>query len=150
MNRISDEDVARLLKPVWIDEGEIAPAAFTLRPNVHETYISVLRESMPTFRQDAFDVTRKKNVYLASLSAKELSAKTDTIQKETITYEVFATDNDRLKSHAGIFIAVNGHNIVGGEPFQKYMRQRGVAEEILLIDISEKLARMAKIVKIKI
>ena len=113
MDSIVGEDVARILKGIWLTEGEIAPAAFTLRPNIHETYISVLRESMPTFRQDAFIVARKKSI-------------------------------EQLKSHAGIFIAVNGHNIIGGEPFQNYMRQRGIAEETLLIDISQKLANLAK------
>ena len=68
----NSENVARLLKDIWVSEGEVAPAAFTLRPNLHETYISVLREELPSFRQDALDVSHKKNVRYASLNAGEL------------------------------------------------------------------------------
>lgn len=140
----SSENVARLLKDIWVSGGEIAPAAFTLRPNLHETYISVLREQAPTFRQDALDISHKKIVRYASVNAEELVKRNDSILKENVTYSIKAIDNNKYKSHAGVFVAINGHNIVGGEPFQQYIRQRGVAEDMLLIGIAERLAYISR------
>ena len=34
-----NENVARLLKSVWICDGMISSAAFNLRPQIRETYI---------------------------------------------------------------------------------------------------------------
>ena len=140
----SNERVARLLKSIWISGREIAPAAFTLRPNLHETYISVLRENQPTFQQDALDISHKRSVRYASIDADQLAKRNDTVLAESITYSVKTVDNNRYKSHAGVFIAVNGHNIIGGEPFQQYIRQKGVAEDMLILGIAEQLAYIAQ------
>ena len=139
-----NENVARLLKSIWLNGGEIAPAAFTLRPNIRETYISVLREGQPTFRKDALEIAHRKSTKYAVLNAAELAERADSATSEEITYSVKETDNDRFKSHAGIFVAVNGNNIVGGEPFQQYLRQKGVSEETVLIGIAEQLAYTAQ------
>ena len=139
-----NENVARLLKKVWVMGNEIAPAAFTLRPNIYETYISVLRENVSTFQIDALEIAHRRAVKYASINTRDLTGKTDILFSEKTTYSVKPIDNEKYKSHAGIFIAINGHNIVGGEPFEKYLRQKGVAEDILLISIAEQLAHLAQ------
>lgn len=42
-------NVARLLKSIWISDGVVSSAAFNLRPQIHETYISVLRSEAESF-----------------------------------------------------------------------------------------------------
>lgn len=37
-----NDNVARILKSAWVFDGEISPSAFNLRPQIHETYISVV------------------------------------------------------------------------------------------------------------
>ena len=78
------------------------------------------------------------------LNAAELAERADSVTSEEIKYSVRETDNDRFKSHAGIFVAVNGNSIVGGEPFQQYLRQKGMSEETVLIGIAEQLAYTAQ------
>ena len=139
------ECIARLLKPTWLADGMIASAAFTLRPRLHETYISVLREGMPTFWQDAMRIVRGKDgTPYASMNVGELIGREDVVGAETVTYTVNEIDNEQTLSHAGIFIVVNGHNVVGGEPFNSFLKQKGVAPDAILIEISESLASMAQ------
>ena len=139
------EHIARLLKPAWMADGLIGPAAFNLRPRLHETYISVLREEMPTFWQDAMRIVKGKDgTRYASMNVGELLGRKDNVGAETITYKVIEIDNEKMLSHAGIFMAVNGHNIVGGEPFNSFLKEQGVAPESIIIDIGERLAHIAQ------
>jgi len=144
MNSIGkDERVARVLKPSWLYKGEIAAAAFNLRPTLKETYVSVLREHIPTFEQDAKTVCKeKKNILYASIKVDELEERKETVAEQTVTFQIKETDNDTLKSHAGIFIAVNGHNIVGGEPFESYIKESFVSENDIILEISKRLAKV--------
>lgn len=57
------ENVARPLKPVWVYGGIVSSAAFNLRPHIHETYISVLRESIDSFTADAQSVSKSEPLY---------------------------------------------------------------------------------------
>ncbi len=66
------ENVARLLKSVWLYDGIISSAAFNLRPHIHETYVSVLREAVSTFYDDAKRVSKKDVVSYASINKGEL------------------------------------------------------------------------------
>ena len=142
---VHTENIARLLKPVWYNEGVIAYDAFTLRSKLHEAYISVLREALPTFHQDAMNIVRgRKNSVYASINVGELSEREDVTENNVVSYSVKEVDNAQLPSHAGIYIAINGHNIVGGEPFGTFLRQKGVADEAILVEIGYKLAMMAQ------
>ena len=75
MHNVSNSEcVARVLKPVWYSGGIVSAEAFLLRPNINEGYISVLREMMPTFREDAITVARgKANIPYASIKVSELT-----------------------------------------------------------------------------
>ena len=47
------EDVARILfSPLFISEGILSQKAFTLELQTNETYISVLRPAVPSFKDD--------------------------------------------------------------------------------------------------
>ncbi|MBQ7510795.1 MAG: hypothetical protein IJT53_07825 [Prevotella sp.] len=144
-SRDKEEHIARLLKKCWIYEGRISPTAFSLRPGISETYVSVLRESHPSFKADALKIVKGKHgSFYATLSADELERKKDTTEKEKVTYEVRNVDNHTYKSHAGIYIAINGHHIIGGEPFGQFTKEKEVSEGRILIDIGKTLARMAE------
>ena len=52
------ETVARVLKPIWVFEGAVSSAAFNLRPQLRETYVSVLRENVESFLADLFKVSK--------------------------------------------------------------------------------------------
>ena len=95
------ENVARLMKKIWICDGVISSAAFNLRPQIRETYISVLRECVDTF------------------------------------------DNINIKSHAGIFITINGQQLVGGEPFESLEIKRGMSADCVLLEIRKAIAKLA-------
>lgn len=139
------EHVARLLKPIWVSKGVVAPVAFTLRSRLHETYISVLCESASTFEEDARRIAHSTDkLQYASFLVEELSSRKDFFNEDEISYSVKTTDNETIKSHAGIFIAVNGVNVVGGEPFDSFSKKKGISEEAILIDISKKLAMVAQ------
>ena len=62
---------------------------------------------------------------------------------DKIEFEALAVDNEKLKSHAGIFISVNGQKIVGGYPFESLELQRGKSVDDVLLDIRKSLARLA-------
>ena len=60
---ISDEEhLARILRPNWIVMGRVSSAAFNLRANISEAYISVLREHIESFGHDARKVSKEKSV----------------------------------------------------------------------------------------
>ncbi|MBQ7513459.1 MAG: hypothetical protein IJS95_03610 [Prevotella sp.] len=71
----STENIARLLKSIWVNNGIVSSAAFNLRPHIHETYISVLRESVESFADDALLDIRKSLARLASQKIRYLEDK---------------------------------------------------------------------------
>ena len=67
-----EENIARILKPNWLIMGKVSSAAFNLRPQISETYISVLRENEDSFKEDAKKVSKEKVITYASMEAKEI------------------------------------------------------------------------------
>ena len=119
------ENVARVLKPIWVCDGIVSSAAFSLRPHIHETYISVLREAVDSFSDDALKVSKNIPISYASMNVGKLGHyKVEGIDDE-VAFEVTETDNASLKSHAGIFISINNQRLVGGEPFESIELKRG-------------------------
>lgn len=139
------ENVARVIKSVWLFGGELSPAAFNLRPHIHETYISVLRESCDTFVDDVKTVTHGKlPVVYASMNVADLrNLQVETIE-DTVGFDVILVDNQNIQSHAGIFIYINEQQLVGGEPFESLALQHGVSADSVLLSIRETLADYAK------
>ncbi|MCR4558975.1 MAG: hypothetical protein K5685_02765 [Bacteroidales bacterium] len=52
-------------------------------------------------------------------------------------------DNENIKSHAGIFITINGQKLVGGEPFESLEIKRGTSADCVLLEIRKTIARFA-------
>ncbi len=141
----AQENVARVLKPIWVCDGEISPAAFNLRPHIRETYISVLRESCETFMNDLKVVMRNASpVSYAEMNIAELRGLTVDSLEDDVTFDVNEIDNQSLQSHAGIFIFINGQQIVGGEPFESLELEYGTSADSILLTIRETLAGYAK------
>ena len=141
----AQENVARLLKPVWVYDGEISPAAFNLRPHIRETYVSVLRESCETFMNDLKVVTRNTSpVSFAEMNVAELRDLTVDSIEDKVGFDVNETDNQSLLSHAGIFIFINEQQIVGGKPFESLELKHGTSADSILLTIRETLAAYAK------
>lgn len=142
MEQIEDEELcARLLRDVWLRNGMVAAAAFNLRANIKESYISVLRLSSPFFEEDAKQIAKHGTTILySSLQTKELRELRVDGTDNQINLNVFAIDNGHFKSHAGIFISVNGQPVIGGEPFQT---KDGSSVDSVMLQIKMAIARLA-------
>ena len=142
---ISDKEfIARILKPNWIIMGKVSSAAFNLRPQISENYISVLRENESSFKEEAKRVSKEKIITYASMEAKELrSAKPENID-ENVVFDVMATDNEHMKSHAGIFVFINGKQYYGGMPPDTLELKKGIPAELILIESRRALAKIAQ------
>lgn len=135
---ISDKErCARLLKKIWVRNGVVAASAFNLRPAIHEAYISMLREDTLTFGKDIQSITQDNPIIIASLLAGDVRSLR--VQGNT-TLDICEIDNERLKSHCGLFISVESHRIVGGEPF---ITKDGEPVDTLVMRIKLSLAKMA-------
>jgi len=139
------EDVARVLKPIWLCEGVVSPSAFNLRPHIHESYISVLRHTHAAFVKDVYAVARgQKQISYALTNTGELrQLQVDAIE-DKITFDVAAIDNQQLTSHAGVFIYVNNQQVVGGEPFESLDLKHGVSVDSVLLSVRDTLADYAQ------
>ncbi len=139
------ENVARVLKTAWVYDGEISPSAFSLRPHIRETYISVLRELCDTFSNDLAEVVHRRSpVYYAKMNVGELrNLHVDTIEDD-VYFDVKAVDNLKLLSHSGIFVYMNNIPLIGGEPFESFELKRGMPADSTLMTIRETLSEFAK------
>lgn len=142
---ISDEEyIARILKPNWLLGGKVSSAAFNLRPQISETYISVLRENVDCFKEDAKKVSKEKIITYASMEAKGIrSAKPENID-EIVVFDVRATDNEHLKTHAGIFVFINGKQYYGGMPPEALELKKGTPPDLILVETRRALANIAQ------
>lgn len=69
---------------------------------------------MPTFIKDLHAITKDNPIYIASLqSGKVRNLKVS----DNVNLDICEVDNKRFLSHCGLFIMVDGKNVVGGEPF---------------------------------
>lgn len=137
------ENAARILKSIWVCDGIISSAAFNLRPHIHETYISVLRETVDSFSKDALKVSKERPVSFASINAGDLYCHHVEEIDDEVVFEVNEIDNAILKSHAGIFVTINNQKVVGGEPFESLELKRGKSVDDVLLTIRKSLAKFA-------
>ena len=117
----NEELVARVIfPPKMIRNGHILPAAFVLRPSINEEYLSVLRISTPTFNADVKNIIygRKRSFY---------------------GFAVLYTDH--VKSHAGIFIILNGQPVTGSMSFEQL--PNGATQRFLLLAMRFRLTELA-------
>lgn len=135
------EDVARILfSPKMIHNGTLLPAAFELRSHISEDYLSVLRTSIPSWKEEMQLVPNRRNrtaIAYSTLNVGETRALSD---DETI-FDVVAYPSEKFKSHAGITIKYKGEKVIGGIPIKQSSL---TAESFIRLAIRYKLLVLAR------
>lgn len=119
MDFVADsEDVARILfSPLFISEGILSQKAFTLEQQTNETYISVLRPSVPSFKDDMEGIKKEGNtLYGYALLNVGAIRQIHIDYPEEIKLDVLPRNAGKRKSHAGIFATIGEEKIRGGSP----------------------------------
>ena len=139
----NEEDVARMLfSPLFICDGILSQKAFTLEAALKETYISVLRTAIDSFKEDMEGIRKEGNtVYGYALLNVEEIRKIKIDYPEKISLNVLPRNAGKRKPHAGIFATIGKNKVRGGAP-------QTVARMLLrmkLVEIAQKRITALKI-----
>lgn len=132
------ENVAR---PRMIVDGEIQPETFRLRSSINKDYRSVMRVAIPSWMDDIKLIPQRQNRQLygyAEMNVGDIRG----IQMNNVKYDVRELPNETLASHAGVFVFVNGENLVGGKHIESI--QNGEEQDFLLLAIQRELVEIAQ------
>lgn len=136
------EDVARVIfSPKMIYNGKLLPAAFELRGQISEDYLSVLRTSIPSWKTEMQMVPNRKSrtaVGYALLNVGETRGLSDNVT----VYDVCDKNSQSLKSHAGITITYRSEQVVGGMPLN--VDDSSTSEDFIRMAIRYKLVKLAQ------
>ena len=136
------ENVARaVFSPKMIVNGEIQPETFKLRSSISEDYLSVMRMSFPTWIEDIRRIPQRKNRKLhgfAEMNVGEIRH----IHLTGVEYDVKECSQDSMPSHAGIFISVNGQNLIGGKLLNDTIPE--VEQDFMMLAIQRELVEIAQ------
>lgn len=148
-----DEQVARIVSHEWVIDGELQLAAFALAPR--ETYLSVNRPTVETYDEDVLQFVSAHPYYLdeknqsykrALLEVKGVRA--ISVEKDGMrlnaNVEVEPRDS-HTKSHAGIFVRVDGENVVHGRQLPEGQLPYNISEEYLLQQVQWELLELAEL-----
>ena len=119
----------------------ILPAAFELRPQIGEIYISVMRMIFEFWKKDIMNIPQRKNRTLYGYAEMNVGDIRN-IKKDNVIYDVKTCDNDSVKSHAGIYIMVNNETLVGGKPLSSITDKN--AQDFMLLSIRGELVKIAQ------
>lgn len=148
-----DEQVARIVSHEWVIDGELQLAAFALAPR--ETYLSVNRLVVETYDEDVLQFVSSHSGYLdeknqsykrALLEVKDVRA--ISVEKDGMRLNANAEVEPRdshTKSHAGIFVRVDGKNVVHGRQLPEGQLPYNVSEEYLLQQVQWDLLELAEL-----
>ena len=138
----SEENVARaIFSPKMVYRGMILPAAFELRPQIGEEYISVMRMAFDSWKEDILKIPQRKNKILYGYAEMNVGDIRN-IKKDNVIYDVKPCDNNSVKSHAGIYIMVNNEKLVGGKPLSDITDKN--AQDFMLLSIRGELVKIAQ------
>lgn len=136
------ENVARaIFSPQMIIDGELQPEAFRLRASINEDYLSVMRLSIPSWLDDIKHIPQRQNRQIygyAEMNVGEIRG----IRLKSVTYDVCELPNKNVLSHAGIFINVDGENLIGGKMPNSV--KDGKEQDFLLLAIQRELVDIAQ------
>ena len=136
------ENVARaIFSPKMIYEGRLLPAAFTLRPQIQEDYLSVARMSIDSWMEDIMRIPQHKNRTLYGYAEMNVGDIRD-IDLPLVSYDVMDCGSPQTPSHAGIFISVSGNPVTGGQHLDAL--PVGMSEDYLLLAIRNELVALAQ------
>lgn len=136
------ENVARVIfSPKMIYNGKLLPAAFELRGQISEDYLSVLRTSVPSWKSEMQMIPNRKNrtaVGYALLNVGETRGLSD---KDTV-YDVCDKSKQSMKSHAGITITYHSEQVVGEKPLN--VDDSSLSEDYIRMAMRYKLVKLAQ------
>lgn len=144
----NEENVARaLFSPRMILDGKIIPAAFELREAISETYLSVLRTTIDTWKDEMMLIPQRKNRRLFGYALMNVG-EIRNIKLRDVVYDVQPYPTETMKSHAGITITYKDQPLQGGRHIEPL--PAGMTEDFLLLAIRSKLTALAQRQLIKI
>ena len=136
------ENVARaIFSPRMIIGDEIQPEAFRLRASIKEDYLSVMRLSISSWMDDIKRIPQRQNRQLfgyAEMNVGEIR----NIQLKNVSYDVLEIPNETMPSHVGVYIFVNGENLIGGKKLDSI--KEGEEQDFLLLAIQRELVEIAQ------
>lgn len=136
------ENVARaIFSPKMIIDGEIQPEAFRLRSSISENYLSVMRMSVPSWVEDVKKIPQRKNRKLYGFAEMNVGDIRN-IHLNNVSYDVQDCSSESVPSHAGIFITVNGEDLIGGK--RVTMAEPDIEQDFLLLAIQRELVDIAQ------
>jgi hypothetical protein len=138
----NQEDVARaIFSPKMVYHGQILPAAFELRPQIGEEYLSVMRMSIDTWKSDIMQIPQRRNRVLYGYAEMNVG-EVRNIKKDHVVYDIKPCENESMRSHAGIFITVNNEKLIGGRPLLSVDNKN--AQDFMLLSIRQELVKIAQ------
>lgn len=140
----SSENVVRLLSSDWIVGGELQHTAFMLKAG--ETYISVNRPAVDTFKQDVASFLSAHTNYLvegtddtyqcAMLNVGDVRAINVVYDDKVMDINVEIEPRDvHTKSHAGIFTRFHSENIKNGKIFKYGPTGEEISADQILLEV---------------
>jgi hypothetical protein len=136
------ENVARaIFSPKMIIEGEIQPEAFRLRASIGEEYLSVMRMSFPSWPEDIKMIPQRKNRKLYGFAEMNVGDIRH-IPLKNVEYDVRECPQTAIASHAGIFISINGEDLIGGKSLGT--TEPGTEQDFLILAIQRELVEIAQ------
>lgn len=160
-NIVADEEqVARIVSNEWVIGGHLQLTAFALAPK--ETYLSVNRLSVESYEEDVLQFVLahqgycNKNkcediYYRALLTVKDVRA--ISVEQDNIRLNAnveVEPRNTHTKSHAGIFVRVDGMNVIKGRQLPEGKLPYNVSEEYLLQRVQWDLLELAELQECKL
>lgn len=142
------ENIARaIFSPRMIVDGRIIPAAFELRESINESYLSVMRLSIDSWKQEILLIPQRKNRQLygyAEMNVGEIRS----LKLTDVRYDVLPFPTERMKSHAGIVVNYKENALQGGKPLESL--PAGMTEDFLLLAVRSQLTTLAQKQLVKI
>lgn len=155
----NSENVARILKKDWFDDGRLMHVAFALRNG--ESYISVNRLSVDSFESDvrnfidahpdyAFEEILQGYCY-ANLNVGEVRDIHVVLDDKMIDIDVDVEPRDaHVKSHAGIFTRYENVSLKNGIVINVDGENAVVSTDDILLKVRLQLLHKAQCVKMKL
>jgi hypothetical protein len=138
----NEENVARVIfSPRMVYKGVLQTEAFRLREHIAESYLSVLRMTIPTWQTDVMLIPQRKNRQLFGYAVMNVGEIREA-KFQQVEYDVMAFNDQEMKSYAGIFITVDGEQLIGGKKLENI--KDNDAQDFLLLLIQRRLVEIAR------
>lgn len=130
-----------IFSPRMVYKGVLQTEAFRLREHIAESYLSVLRMTIPTWQTDVMLIPQRLNRQLFGYAVMNVGEIREA-KFQQVEYDVMAFNDQEMKSHAGIFITVDGEQLIGGKKLENI--KDNDAQDFLLLLIQRRLVEIAR------